>query len=153
MSRFSSAQIRIYAREFVIYGLCGFGSLFIFIGVYFLCEKIAPGHVSESLPDSVRARNLIDFKIIAFFPSNIFSWWSNRTLVFRSTKHSLRKELFIFFSIAAASAVLGEIAPYFLIRSFSVSNEIAMATFAFLSALWNFILRRLFVFGGETARA
>ena len=151
MSHFSRGQLRIYAREVVTYGLCGFGALFIFIAVYFLCEKVAPGHVAESLPDSVRARNLVDFKIIAFFPSNIFSWWSNRTLVFRQTKHSLGKELTIFFGIAAVSAVLGEIAPYFLIRNFGVSNEVAMISFAFLSALWNFILRRLFVFGGESA--
>ena len=145
----SKAQLRIYVREVVIYGLCGFGTLFIFIAFVGLCEKVAPAHVAASLPEAVRARNLIDFQVIAFFPANLFAWWTNRTFVFRGKKHSLGKELLIFFTIAALSFVLGLIAPIYLVREYAVSNTVANLALAFLSACWNFILRRVFVFGGQ----
>lgn len=140
-------------REFIVYGVCGCCSLVVFIITVSLCQFVMPEHVSETLPDPVRARNLIDFHIIAFFPSNIFAWWTNRTFVFRRTerKHGLKREVSTFFLIATISFLLSLFVPAWLIHSFGISNELATLSLAFLSALWNFILRRLFVFGASAS--
>ncbi len=140
-------------REFITYGICGCCSLVIFIITVALCQFFLPEHISDTLPDSVRARNLIDFHILAFFPSNIFAWWTNRTFVFRRSekKHGLKREVSTFFLIATISFLLSLFVPTWLIHSFGISNELATLSLAFLSALWNFILRRLFVFGASVS--
>lgn len=138
-------------RELIIYGFCGCASLVIFLITVVVCELIMPGYVSSDLPDAVRARHLMHFHLIAFFPSNIFAWWSNRTFVFRRSerKHGLKREVGTFFFIAAISFILSLFVPTWLIRSYGISNSVATLTLAFLSALWNFILRRIFVFGAS----
>lgn len=134
-------------REFVTYGICGVGALTVFLLTTWLCQLIAPEHVASSLPDNVRARNLVDFQIIAFFPSNLFAWWSNRTFAFEGRRHSLRREISLFFGIAALSFVLSLAVPILLVRHLGVPNAVANISLAILSACWNFILRRIFVFG------
>lgn len=143
-------RYRLIAGQFLLYVGCGCGSLVILIGVTMLCEWLAPGHVAPSLPDNVRARNLIDFQIAAFVPANLFAWWANRTFVFKGRRHRLRHELALFFAIAAASFLLGLALPYWLVTEFGLGNALANLIFAWSSAIWNFALRRVLIFGPNT---
>lgn len=153
MSLISStfSQLPKLLREFIIYGICGVGSLIIFSLCAEGCEWIYPAFVSEELPNDIRARNLLVYQIIAFFPANVWSWWSNRTFVFQGRKHSAWQELGLVFLIAAIAFVLSFGISTWLVARHGIPNSLAHFTLAIVSAIWNFLLRRFFVFGSTPA--
>ena len=96
--------------------------------------------------DSIRARNYVLCKILAFFVSNTTAYLVDRAWVFHPVRHSRNREFALFFMVSFLSLVLGTALAWALIHSFGMSTAAAYAANAVASLSVNFAGRKFFVF-------
>ncbi len=131
--------------QFFKYAICGVIATCILFSVYTAFEIFYPQYISDVLPIHEKQNNLRLVMLIAFIPANIFSYLSNRLLVFTPGRHPTHIEFIIFTGISAISFTGGEIGKTIMVEQGN-SNLLAVSMFAICATLINFITRKLFVF-------
>ena len=131
--------------QFLTYSIFGAIATSILFLVYVTFEIFAPGYISSDLPTQERQTNLRVVMFIAFIPSNLFSYFTNRMFVFTPGRHSRAMELLIFTSISAISFTGGEIGKTYMVL-LGHPNWLAAFMFALCSALVNFATRKFLIF-------
>ena len=132
--------------QFTKYILLGFSALFIFIGTFMLVEFVWPEFLDRSLmKHSTHQWHMSIVLALAFIPSNLFSYFTNRSLVFTPGKHSLSREFTLFMLISLISFVGGELGKRWIIEM-GLPNIVAAISFAVSSAMINFVARKIIVF-------
>lgn len=108
-----------------------------------------PSFVDKStLSKETLAFNTNVFNTIAFIPSTLVAYFTNRFLVFTPGKHGIWVEFGIFALISAISYVGGSMASDWIVKSFSVPGYIGSLGFMVSSAMVNFICRKFIIFKG-----
>jgi len=132
--------------QFGKYGVCGVISALVFTLAIFLGEYLAPQYFTSDLPLQQIAWNTAALHLIVFLPSNTFTYMLNRWFVFRSGRHSPRKEFMLFTLISLISFILGEIIPFWLINHSDLPRPAIHLAFIVAVAIANYTCRKLFVF-------
>jgi len=132
--------------QFGKYGICGVCSLIVFLIVTKIAEAFYPEYFGAGVSDAVRASALPWLHFAAFIPSNFTAYGLNRWLVFTPGRHGVFKELSLFTLVSFISFGIGELIPVYLVKNFSVPNNVAHLSFVISSAMVNFVCRKFFVF-------
>ena len=145
--------------QFVKYALAGsFATAVDILTVFVLAWRVFPALKAEeflarllhievaSMSDSVRARNYVLCKIMAFFVSNTTAYLVDRAWVFHPGRHSRNREFALFFMVSFLSMVLGTALAWILIHQFGLSMAFAYLVNAVVSIAVNFAGRKFFVF-------
>jgi putative flippase GtrA len=128
--------------------------LTVFVLAWKLLPALMPGellvrlfHIEvAALNDSVRARNYVLCKVLAFFVSNTTAYLIDRVWVFHPGRHSQRREFTLFFLVSFISMALGTALAWVLIHFFGMSTAAAYGANAVASLSVNFAGRKFFVF-------
>ena len=145
--------------QFVKYAIAGsFATSVDVLTVFVLAWKVFPALMAgeflvrlfridaAAMNDSIRARNYVLCKILAFFVSNTTAYLVDRAWVFHPGRHSRNREFALFFMVSFLSLVLGTALAWALIHSFGMSTAAAYAANAVASLSVNFAGRKFFVF-------
>ena len=108
-----------------------------------LVETILPG----SFTNQRLSWNLLSI-FLAFLPTNLFTYHTNRRWVFLDGKHSQRKEFILFTSGAAISFFICQFVVFGLIHYTIVNDFVVTFSVILVSTGINFLFRKFFVFHG-----
>lgn len=129
--------------KYLIFGVCG---LSIFLGIFALAEALWPDFLNrEILAQGTHQLRMSLVLAVAFIPSSLFSYFTNRAFVFTPGRHSTSKEFSLFMLASTISFVGGEMGKQWII-SMGHQNFIAAISFAVSSVFINFLARKIFVF-------
>jgi len=132
--------------QFTKYGVCGVVSAITFTLAVYLGEVLAPQYFASHLTRQQIAWNTAILHLIAFIPSNCFTYALNRWFVFTSGRHSLGKEFTLFNIIALISFALGEVIPFWLINNSDLPRPAVHFSFIIAVAMINYVCRKFVVF-------
>ncbi len=133
--------------QFVKYGLCGGLGAFTMFGVVAIIHFGYPDFVdAKQLTQAELLRNTNIINTLAFIPSNIVTYFLNRSFVFNSGRHSTWVEFWSFMAIAFISFLAGTAGTAFVMKSFEVPSIVGTLAFTVPSVLVNFICRKYVVF-------
>ncbi|MCF6313143.1 MAG: GtrA family protein [Verrucomicrobiales bacterium] len=143
--------------QFGKYVTCGVMAVMIHLSVtYTLGLTIFPA-IGQHLSDHVKEINGYINNTIAFFISGCVVYWLNIKFVFKSGKHHVFLEIFLFFAVSALPLAAGLGMNWFIFHNTPLLEqwEIAeyvehIANFGFVlaSALVNFVARKFIIFKG-----
>lgn len=100
------------------------------------------------LPAEQRARNAVYSNIVAFFASNIVCYIINRIFVFKPGEHNVVVEFLLFLAVSAIAIFLGTAIMRWLIKRFDMQTTFAFAANLVTSLMFNYVLRKFFIFAG-----
>lgn len=129
------------------YLLIGGLSVFVFYGAYGLFRVAVEKALGFPFEDHRFAWNTAAI-VVAFIPTNWFTYTTNRRWVFRSGKHAPAKEFFLFTLAAALSFLVGEIGAWWVIHHDLANDFVVTLSFIALSTIANFAFRKAIVFHG-----
>lgn len=119
------------------------------IGILFGLNLGFPSYVDKDvLSAETLSFNTNVFNTIAFIPSTLVAYFTNRFLVFTPGKHGIWVEFGIFALIATISYMGGTVASAWIVKSFSVPGYVGSLGFMVSSAMVNFICRKFIIFKG-----
>jgi putative flippase GtrA len=84
--------------------------------------------------------------LVAFIPTNSFTYQTNRRWVFVAGKHSQKREFLLFTSGAAVTFVVCQLLAGFLINYTFIADYFILLIVIFASTLSNYIFRKCVVF-------
>jgi putative flippase GtrA len=85
---------------------------------------------------------------MAFMVSNLTAYVLNILFVFKSGKHSRRKELGLFYLVSAISVGIGVAIGAVLIKGFGLSTTYSYIAKAVSTTLINYVARKFIIFHG-----
>jgi len=133
--------------QFTKYLIIGFTAVLIFYATYgmfrLLVEIILPG----SFTNQRLSWNLLSI-FLAFLPTNLFTYHTNRRWVFLDGKYSQRKEFILFTTGAAISFFICQFVVFGLIHYTIVNDFVVTFSVILVSTGINFLFRKFFVFHG-----
>lgn len=133
--------------QFCKYVLCGGLSAAVMIGVIAYVTLNYPDFVDrEKLSTAQLVKNTNIVNTLAFIPSCLIAYFTNRAFVFSSGRHPVWIEFLSFIAITTLSYICGLLGTAFVLRSFEVSSLVGNLAFGIPSALVNFVCRKLFIF-------
>lgn len=143
--------------QFGKYGICGVAAVVVHLScVYILGYTVLPA-IGTDLPVELKQHNGTINNVIAFFISGSFVYWLNIKFVFKSGRHNVLLEIFLFFAISALPLAAASGVNWLIYQNSEMLREINMqqyvehiANFGFIvtSAMVNFIARKFFIFKG-----
>ena len=129
--------------KYLVFGFCGLG---IFLGIFAGVDSLWPDYLKRELLENITYQLRMSLVLgIAFIPSSLFSYYTNRAFVFTPGKHGFPKEFSLFMLTSAISFIGGELGKQGM-TAMGYPNFIAAISFAISSVLINFVARKLFVF-------
>jgi putative flippase GtrA len=102
----------------------------------------------EPIPDLVRTVNFCINSVFAFITSNFAAYILNVRYVFKGGKHSLWKEVGLFYLVSAISVGIGVALGAVLIGGFGLSTTYSYVAKAVSTTLINFVARKYIIFHG-----
>jgi putative flippase GtrA len=102
----------------------------------------------EAIPEHVRIVNFCIGNVMAFMVSNLTAYVLNILFVFKSGKHSRRKELGLFYLVSAISVGIGVAIGAVLIKGFGLSTTYSYIAKAVSTTLINYVARKFIIFHG-----
>ncbi len=147
--------------QFVKYSLCGGTAMAVDMVIFFLVAWLLFPALTETdvlvrlfkleivaIPEYLRTLNFCLASLIAFALSNLTAYILNVLFVFKSGKHSRRKELGLFYLVSAISVGLGVGIGVLLIQGFGLSTTFSYLAKAASSMLINYAARKFIIFRG-----
>jgi len=143
--------------QFGKYVTCGVAAVIIHLSVVYILGFTLFPAIGVDMPIEVKQLNGTINNVIAFFVSGVVVYWLNIKFVFKSGRHHVYLEIFLFFAIsaiplAAASGVNWLIYHYSemlrQINMFEYVEHIANFGFIVTSAMVNFLARKFIIFKG-----
>ena len=160
IGRFLSHECGAFA-QFVKYGVIGVAATLVEKSVFYaLAVTVLPcltaddwavkflSLPSASVSDSVRALRFVVATGIGFIFANIFCWLMNRAFVFRAGRHRWQVELALFFGVSGIAFLLAITLSWALIHWCSLMTTLAVLIEIVVSFLFNYFLRKFFIFKG-----
>lgn len=130
--------------QFAKYLVIGSASVFVFIGASYLLRWA--GHPMDPNAISHRLPWLLAEITVGFIAANAFTYYTNCRWVFKTGRHSRKREFFLFTITAASCFLAAQFLAYLLISMTYVNDlTIKLAVIA-LSTILNFMLRKKIVF-------
>ena len=102
----------------------------------------------ESIAEPVRERNYILNRCAVFLVSNFVAYVINALWVFTPGRHSRRKEITLFYTVAISSFIIGTTLGWGLISFLGVSTTQAYLANLVAAVLINYVCRKFLVFSG-----
>ncbi len=147
--------------QFIKYGIAGGIATVFHTTVFFLLAwKILPAitatdpiagflHVPPAdITDSVRAFHAAIDNAIAFMFSNLLVYFINVAWVFERGRHSLWKEIAMFYLVAGVSVAIGIGLQSFLIDYYGINTTYAFGAMILVCLMINYLVRKYFIFKG-----
>ena len=102
----------------------------------------------EPVAEVIRSVNFVLSNILAFFVSNMTAYVLNILFVFKTGKHSRRKELGLFYLVSGISVGIGVLVGVVLIKGFGLSTTSSYIAKAVSTVLINYAARKFIIFRG-----
>jgi len=133
--------------QLVKYGFYGSISALVMFAIIFYITFYYPAFVDqEKLTTEELVKNTNIINTIAFVPSCLVAYLTNRAFVFNAGRHSFWIEFSSFVVIATLSYLCGLLGTAFVIKTFQTSSLVGNLAFGIPSALVNFVCRKFFIF-------
>lgn len=102
----------------------------------------------RKINDTTRARNSMIGNFIAFLIANMVAYISNILFVFQGGKYHFVIEIFLFYAVSGVSTILGTMLMGILIRRFGLLTTYAFVSNIFTALMFNYAMRKFFIFNG-----
>ena len=130
------------------YGVFGLLGAALFSFCFALVEIFYPEYVADDLPRDMLKLHLLNVLVGAFLVSNMMAYITNRMFVFTPSGRSKWVEFGIFLFVTGVSFTAGNIAKDWII-DIGLHKYFAAFSFAFSTAVVNFITRKYLVFSDQ----
>lgn len=134
--------------QLIKYSIFGSFSAIAFYGTLFLLRLSFPSFIDEGLEQNVLSYHVNIFNALAFIPSCLVAYYTNRRFVFNTGRHTISKEFTLFMIVTALSFVAGVVGSRIVVEQFNLPGIAGSLGFGISSALINFLCRKFLIFNG-----
>ena len=134
-------------KQVILYTICGGISALIMTVIISGLNVLYPDYVDqERLSQELVSQHTNVFNTIAFIPSSLVAFFTNRILVFGAGKHPIALEFLIYSMISTVSYLGGIKGSAWIVESLNTPSYIGSIIFGVSTAIINFFCRKFIIF-------